>query len=56
MEFCGYEYGGYDTTSPVKIVDIDETLKSVENNINKTNNKNDYSSDTLSSEALGSPF
>jgi flagellar basal body-associated protein FliL len=47
---------GYDTTSPVKTVDIDETLKGIENTVNKLDTDSDYGPQDVTSEALGLPF
>lgn len=46
----------YDTTSPVKAVDISETLKGIENTINKLDPQSDYGSEQVSPESLGIPL
>lgn len=46
----------YDTTSPVKAVDIEETLKGIENTVNKLDTQSDYGPDRVSPEALGLPL
>lgn len=46
----------YDTTSPVKIVDIDETLKAIDNTINQLNPQSDYGPEQVSPESLGIPL
>lgn len=45
--------GDYDTTSPVKTADIDETIKGIENKIDSLDNEADYGSSSVSDEALG---
>ena len=44
----------YDTTSPVKFADIDETSKGIENKIDGLDNQADYGPDAVSDSALGS--
>jgi hypothetical protein len=43
----------YDTTSPVKIVDIDETLKAIDNTFNGLNPQAEYGPEQVNLEALG---
>jgi hypothetical protein len=43
----------YDTTSPVKTADIDETIKGIENKMQSLDNQADYGPDGVSDSALG---
>lgn len=52
-QFSSSELSDYDTTSPVKAVDIEEALKSIEADINSLNNQTNYTPDQLSDESLG---
>jgi ABC-type lipoprotein release transport system permease subunit len=52
-QFSNSELSDYDTTSPVKSVDIEEVLKSIEADINSLDNQTNYSPDQLSDKSLG---
>lgn len=43
----------YDTTSPVKTADIDETAKAIENKLDGLDNQADYGPDAVSDTTLG---
>lgn len=47
------ELGGYDTISPVKAVDIEETMKNIENQLSGLDNSADYGPQALTDESLG---
>lgn len=49
----GSSLGDYDTTSPVKSIDINETLKLIENKLNGLDNSSDYGPDATSDSVLG---
>lgn len=49
----GSNLADYDTTSPVKTADIDETIKGIENKINSLDNDADYGNEAVSNKALG---
>lgn len=49
----GSSLGDYDTTSPVKTADIEETVKGVENKIQSLDNQADYGPDAVNDSALG---
>lgn len=49
----GSALSDYDTTSPVKSVDIDETMKGIQNKIDGLDNEADYGSSGVSDEELG---
>jgi hypothetical protein len=45
--------GDYDTTSPVKAVDIQESIKTIEEQYENLDNNRDYGPDTVSEQNLG---
>ncbi len=49
----GSALSDYDTTSPVKTADIDETIRGIENKMNSLNNQENYNPDDLNDSALG---
>ena len=49
----GSALGDYDTTSPVKTADIDETIRGIENKMNSLDNIENYGPDALSDTSLG---
>ena len=49
----GSRIGDYDTTSPVKAIDIEETSKDIENRINSLDNSADYGPEQVTNDALG---
>jgi hypothetical protein len=49
----GSALGDYDTTSPVKTADIDETMRGIENKMNGLDNQENYGPDALSDSSIG---
>lgn len=56
QNLAGQDLQDYDTISPVKAVDIDETIKGVQNTMGKLNPENDYGPAPTSKESLGLPL
>jgi hypothetical protein len=49
----GSSLGDYDTTSPVKTADIDETIRGIENKMNSLDNIENYGPDAVSDTSIG---
>jgi hypothetical protein len=49
----GSSLGDYDTTSPVKAADIEETVRGIENKIDGLDNSADYGPESVSDANLG---
>ena len=52
-KISGTGLADYDTTSPVKTADIDETAKAIESKIDNLDNQSDFSADAVSDTSLG---
>jgi hypothetical protein len=49
----GSALGDYDTTSPVKTADIDETIRGIENKMNSLDNQENYNAESLNDSSIG---